>query len=227
MTGRWRLAVVLACLVVALGTAWVAGAQGGPSGPPGPAAGSVRLGPDAGEDVAAYLARIPADLPPAGTPVLALVQFDGALTGVDALAAAGGAEPVTAVFQVPLPRVQTALAFEELEPLVPAVSALDSARARAASAAGDRATTGTDRRRAVAAAERDALADPACACVIALLVRGDRAVLDALAARAGVRAVQAGPPGVTSAELALAPLLPSHTSRADPLPDDGPVAGSG
>ena len=221
--GRWRLGVLGACLVVALGTAWVAGSQGGPSGPPGPPPGSVRLGPDPGEDVAGYLARIPAELPPAGPSVLALVQFAGPLTGADALAAAGGGAAVTAVFQVPLPRVQTALAFEDLEPQVPPSTAVESARARAAAAAAARTGGGTERQRAVATAERAALADPACACVIALVVRGDRAVLDAVAARPGVRAVQAAPPGVAPVELALAPLLPAQTARADPLPDDGPV----
>lgn len=223
MRARGRLAVFGACIVVALGTAWVAGAQGGPSGPAGPPPGSVRLGPDAGEDVAGYLARIPADLPPTGPPVLALVQLRGPLTGADALAVAGGAQVVTAVFQVQLPRVQTALAFEDLEPQVPPSTAVASAQARAAGAAAVRSGTGTDRQRAVAAAERAALADPACGCVIALLVRGDRSVLDAAAARPEVRAVQAAPAGVTAPELALAPLLPAQTDRADPLPDDGPV----
>lgn len=223
MRGRRRLGVLGACIVVALGTAWVAGSQGGPSGPPGPPPGSVRLGPDPGEDVAGYLARIPAELPPAGPSVLALVQFAGPLTDADALAAAGGGAAVTAVFQVPLPRVQTALAFEDLEPQVPPSTAVESARARAAAAAAARTGAGTERQRAVATAERAALADPACACVIALVVRGDRAVLDAVAARPGVRAVQAAPPGVAPVELALAPLLPAQTARADPPPDDGPV----
>lgn len=223
--GRWRLAALGACVVVALGTAWVAGSQGGPAGPPGPPPGSVRLGPDAGEDVAGYLARIPAELPPAGPPVLALVQFGGPLTGADATVSTSeaGAEVVSAVFQVQLPRVQTALAFEDLEPQVPPVTAVASAQARAAAAAAGRTGAGTERQRAVAAGEHAALADPTCACLVALVVRGDRAVLDAVAARPGVRAVQAAPVGVTPVELAVAPLLPAQTARADPLPDDGPV----
>jgi hypothetical protein len=71
--------------------------------------------------------------------------------------------------------------------------------------------------------ERAALADSRCPCVIALVVRGDRAALDAVAARPGVRAVQAAPPGTTPVELALSPLLPEQAERADPPPDDGPV----
>ena len=55
------------------------------------------------------------------------------------------------------------------------------------------------------------------------MVDGDRAGLDAVARRAPVRAVEAAPPGTTGAELALSPLLPEQTARADPPPDDGPV----
>lgn len=216
---RW---VVLACVVVLLGTAWYAGSQVPRSGPPAPPAGSVRLGPDAGEDVAGYLARIPADLPPSGPTALALVQFDAGRTAADAVAAAAGAEPITAVFRVPIPRVQTAITFEDLEPQVPAAIAVESARQRAAAGVGSAVASG-DRQRAVAAAERAALADARCACVIALVVRGNRAALDTVAARPGVRAVQAAPPGTVPVELALAPLLPEQTDRADPPPDDGPV----
>ena len=75
----------------------------------------------------------------------------------------------------------------------------------------------------MAAAEAAALSAPAAACVLALVVRADRAGLEALAARPGVRAVQAAPAGVAARELALAPLLPEQTRPADPLPDDGPV----
>jgi hypothetical protein len=220
---RWRLGVVVACVVLALGTAWYAGSQVPRSGPPAPPAGSVRLGPDAGEDVAGYLARIPADLPPSGPTVLALVQFGSGRTAADAVAAAAGAEPVTAVFRVPIPRVQTAFAFEDLEPQVPAAIAVESARQRAAAAAAGRADASGDRQRAVAAAERAALSEGRCACVIALVVRGSRTVLDTVAARPGVRAVQAAPPGTVPVELALSPLLPEQTDRADPPPDDGLV----
>ncbi|SHK85181.1 hypothetical protein SAMN05443637_11364 [Pseudonocardia thermophila] len=218
----WRTAVLVACVVVALVTAWFAGAEaGGPSA--APPAGSVRLGPEAGEEVAAYLGRVPADLPPPGTSTLALVQYAEHLPAAGALAATAGTEAVTAVFQVPIRRVQTALAFEDLEPRVPAGAAIRSAQARAARAAAARETVGTDRQRAIAAAERAALDHPDCACVVAVLVRGDRAALEQVAAQPGVRAVHAAPAGTTRVELALAPLLPGQTERVDPLPDDGPV----
>jgi hypothetical protein len=115
--------------------------------------------------------------------------------------------------------VQTALRFVPLEPGVPA--ALDTARRRAALAAEGDAGRLSGRARAVAAAEAAALADPDCRCVLAVLVEGDRAALAAVAARPGVRAVEAAPPGTI--DPALAPLLPEQTVRADPPPDDGPV----
>jgi hypothetical protein len=222
MNGRSRLAVLVACAVLGLLAAWYAGAQYPPAAPP-VAVGSNRLGPDAGEPVAGYLARLPAELPPPGAVAPALVQFGAELAPRDALAATAGAVPVTAVFRVPLPRVQTALRFERLEPGVPIGTALGSARERARSAAAADAERFTGRPRDVAAVEAAALGDPACRCVLALVVRADRAGLQALARRPGVRGVHAAPPGATVPELALAPLLPGQSDRADPLPDDGPV----
>jgi len=222
VTGRARAGVLLACVAAVLLTAWYAGARF-PAEAPAPAPGSVRLGPEPGEDVAAYLARLPAQLPPTGVEALALVQFDAALPIPDALAATGGATPVTAVLRVPLDRVQTALRFEPLEPGVPAPTALDTARERARRGAVADARLLTGRPADVAAAEAQALADPSGPCVLALVVRGERAALEAVAARSGVRAVHAAPAGVGVRELALSPLLPGQVQRAEPLPDDGVV----
>ncbi len=221
MNTRRRLAVLAGCVLVALAVAWYAGSQHPPSSAT-PAPGSVRLGPEAGEDVAAYLARLPASLPPDGARVPALVQLAAEATAPDALAAVEGTTPVTAVFRVPLPRVQTALRFVALEPGVPAATALDSARVRAQRAAAAEALQ-AGRPGAVAAVEAAALDSADCRCVVALVVDGDRAGLDAVAGRPAVRAVEAAPPGTTDGELALAPLLPEQTVRADPPPDDGPV----
>ena len=222
MSTRGRLAVLAGCVLVALAVAWYAGSRFAPS-PAAPAAGTVRLGPEAGEDVAAYLARLPATLPPAGGRALALVQLAAEATVPDALAAVAGTTPLIAVFRVPLPRVQTALRFVALEPGVPVATALDNARVRAEREAAADASHLTDRPGAVAAAEAAALGRPDCRCVVALVVDGDDAGLDAVARRAPVRAVEAAPPGTTGAELALSPLLPEQTARADPPPDDGPV----
>lgn len=220
MSRPWRPAVLVGCLLVALTLGWYAGARDG-SGTAAPPAGAVRLGPEPGENVAAYLARLPAALPPAGTRAPALVQLTEEATTPDALAAVAGTTPLTAVFRVPLPRVQTALRFVDVEPGVPAATALDTARARAQLAAATDAGRLPDRAGAVAGAEAAALASPDCRCVVAVLVDGDRAALDAVAARAAVRAVDAAPPG--TAKPALAPLLPEQMTRADPLPDDGSV----
>jgi hypothetical protein len=220
---RSRVAVLVACAVVALLVAWYAGSRHPPSvGAPAP--GTVRLGPEAGEDVAVYLARLPATLPPDGVRAPALVQLAAGTTAPDALAAVAGTTPLTAVFRVPLPRVQTALRFVALEPGVPAATALDSARVRAQQAAAVDARL-PGRPGAVAAAEVAALDRTDCRCIVALVVDGDRTALTALAGRAAVRAVEAAPPGTTDVELALAPLLPEQTARADPPPDDGPVPG--
>lgn len=222
MTGRARAGVLAACGVVVLLVAWYAGAQF-PATMPAPASGSVRLGPEPGEEVAAYLHRLPAELPAPGVETLALVQFAAELPGSGAVPVVAGAVPVTAVLRVSLPRVQTALRFEPLEPGMPVPAALDAARQRAQQEAVAGVQRQTGRAAAVAAAEARALADPAVPCVLAVVVRAERAGLDAVAARPDVRAVHAAPAGVTVRELAIAPLLPGQVERVDPLPDDGDV----
>jgi len=222
VTVRGRVGVLVACAVVAVLVAWYA-ASTSPPATPLPPAGSVRLGPDPGADVPAYLAALPATLPQAGAVAPALVQFTAEQTTAGALALVPGTTPVTAVFRVPLSRVQTAQRFEALEPGVPLPTALDSARQRAGAAAGGDAGRLDGRPRAVAAVEEAALGAPTCACVLALVAQGDGTALTRLAAEPGVRAVDAAPAGTTSRELALSPLLPEQTERADPLPDDGGV----
>jgi hypothetical protein len=189
----------------------------------GPAPGAVRRGPDGGEPVDGYQAPLSDQLPPPGPAVLALVQFGAAATPGEAVAAATGTSLVSAVFRVPVPRVQTALRFEALEPGTAPDAALANARQRAQQAAATDAARLTGRPREVATTEAAVLSAPDCRCVLALLVQADRAGLEAVATRSPVRAVQAAPPGVAARELALAPLLPEQTLTADPVPDDGPV----
>lgn len=222
MTGRARTAVLLACAAVVLLTAWYAGSRL-PASAPAPAPGSVRLGPEPGEEVAAYLQRLPAELPAPGVEALALVQLAAELPGSEAVQAVAGTVPVTAVLRVPLTRVQTALRFEPLEQGVPVPAALDAARQRAERAAAADAQRQTGRAAQVAAVEARTLADPGARCVLAVVVRAQRAGLDAVAARPQVRAVHAAPAGATARELAISPLLPEQVERADPLPDDGTV----
>jgi hypothetical protein len=220
VTGRARAGVLAACAVVVLLAAWYAGAQV-PASVPAPVTGSVRLGPEPGEEVAAYLHRLPAELPASGTTALALVQFTAELPASAAVPAVAGTTAVTAVLRVPMPRVQTALRFQPLEQGMPVPAALDDARRRAQEQAAADAQRQAGRAADVAAAEAMALADPATPCVLALVVQAERAGLDAMAARPDVRAVHAAPTGVTARELALSPLLPEQVEHADPLPDDG------
>ena len=115
MSARSRAVVPVTCAVVALLVlaAWNASTQRAPA--VGSSAGAVRLGPEPGEDVAAYLARSPATLPPDGIRAPALVQLTDEVATADVLAVVAGTTPRTAVFRVPLPRVQTALRFVALE----------------------------------------------------------------------------------------------------------------
>jgi hypothetical protein len=222
VTGRARAGVLLTCAAVVLLAAWYAGTQF-PASAPAPAPGSIRLGPEPGEDVAAYLHRVPGELPAPGAAALALVQFAAELPDPAAVVAVAGTTPVTAVLRVPMPRVQTALRFEPLEQGVPLPAALDAARRRAQQQAATDAQRQAGRAAEVAAAEARALADPSAPCVLALVVQAERSGLDAVAARPDVRAVHAAPAGATARELAVSPLLPEQGERADPLPDDGPV----
>ena len=222
MSPRSRVAVLVGCVVVVLLAAWYAGAQH-PQSVRTSLAGTVWLGPESGEDVAAYLARVPATLPPDGAGRgRALVPLPLRDAVGEPLTRLLG-RPVTAVFRVQLPRVQTALRFVDLEPGVPVGTALDNARVRAERAATVDADRLTGRPRTVAVAEAAALAGPGCRCVVALVVDGDQPGLATIAGRIPVRAVEAAPPGTTSVELALSPLLPEQAVRADPPPDDGPV----
>jgi hypothetical protein len=110
---------LLCVLLVLLAVAWVAGRQS-LFGAPDRAASldAVRLGPDPGAPVAAYLAGLPARWPAPGTPAVpALVQFGTELDGASVARLLAGVTPATAVIRVPLPRVQTALRFEALPPV--------------------------------------------------------------------------------------------------------------
>lgn len=222
MTGRARIIILGGLALVVVMVAWVAGGEGGGSTPTR-TAGSVRVGPDPGQAVAEYRADLGRLLPAPGEQTLALVQLTEQIDTPAAAALAGPSPVVTAVFRVPLPRVQTALRFEPVTGTGDLDAALDVARQRAGFAAGADASRLTGRPAAVAAAEQRAYRSPACVCVLALVVRADRARLDPLAATLGVRAVQAAPVGTQPRDLALSPLLPEQTSAADPLPDDGSV----
>lgn len=223
---RRRLLILAGCVVVALLVAWYAGSRF-PASAPAPTGGSVRLGPEPGQLVAEYLAALPAQLPPPGPVVPALVMLDAGVPTARAAALVGPLPVAQAVLRLSLPRVQTALRFEAVESGPGTATALDTARVRAALAAAADAARLAGRPGDIAAAEHTALDDPGCPCVVALVVSGDRAALERIAGAREVRAVQAAPPGTAVRDLALSPLLPEQTGTAGPLPDDGPVPARG
>ncbi|MDT7678233.1 MAG: hypothetical protein QOD82_6135 [Pseudonocardiales bacterium] len=227
---------LLCVLLVLLAVAWVAGRQSLFGAPDQPASlDAVRLGPDPGAPVAAYLAGLPARWPAPGAPAVpALVQFGTELDGASVARLLAGVTPATAVIRVPLPRVQTALRFEALppvdlaDPVLGAQRRLALAQQAAARDASAEAGRLTGRAASVARYEAAALsgAPTPCRCVLAVLVVGDRAALSRLAEQPAVRAVDAAPAGTPTSGVALAPLLPEQTQAADPVPDDGPVPSS-
>lgn len=233
MTVRRFVLALLCIAVVGVGVAWVAGRQSlVGSGAPPASLDAVRLGPEPGRAVGDYLAALPAQLPPPGAPpVPALVQLDEELTPGDAvrLLAGAGVTPEQVVLRVVLPRVQTALRFERLAPVdLPDPSAALARRLALAGQAAHRAASAeavsvTGRQAALARYEAAALSDPSGRTVLAVLVLGDRTALLGLAARPGVRAIDAAPEGTPADGVALAPLLPEQTRVAGPVPDDGPI----
>lgn len=226
MTPRARWAVLGVLLAVLLGTAAVAGRSDAPTPPPG----VERLGPESGEAVADYLRRAAASLPPSDTDrVWALVQLTEYLDAGAAAELAGDVRISRVLLRVPLPRVQTAILTRDVagqRPAAEIAAAIRAAAAQRTTAAAHARAAGRDRAAAVAAAEAERLWT-GCACVLALLVRADRAALQELAGADVVRAVHASPPGIPLAGVATAPLLPEQTERAGPVPDDGPVVGAG
>ncbi|HEY0576369.1 MAG TPA: hypothetical protein VGD73_19890 [Pseudonocardia sp.] len=223
---------LLCVLLVLLAVAWVAGRQSLQGAPDQPTSlDAIRLGPDPGEPVEGYLAGLPARLPPAGAPAVpALVQFGALPDGVAAARLLTGVTPATAVFRVPLPRVQTALRFQPLppvdapDPVAAAPRRFTLAQQAAQRDASVQASRLTGRPASVAGYEAAALAaEPPCRCMLAVLVVGDRPALTRLAGLPEVRAVDAAPEGTPVTGVALAPLLPEQTQVAGPAPDDGPV----
>lgn len=210
--------VLLAVLALVFGvTTWVAGQHDEPV-----PAGVQRLGPEAGEPVAAYLQRAGASLPAGHSARWALVQLDSYLTSDRAAELVRGVRLSKVVFRVPLPRLQTALITHDLPGQRPVAELAQAQQSAAAQRLAASRTAPGSRAAAVAAAEAAQL-HRGCACVLALLVYGDGAALHALAERPGARAVQAALPDTSIQDLAISPLLPEQTEIAGPVPDDGPA----
>jgi hypothetical protein len=214
--------LVLAVLVAVLLSLLMSGCASPRAQPP--VMGTELLGPEQGERVADYLARARHSLPATGE-VWALVQLDEPVDAGTAAALTEGVRVSRVVYRVPLPRVQTALVTVPLPGQHPAAE-LREAQLRAGDErqqAGERAAAnGQSRATGVATAEAAELR-AGCACVLALLVRADRAGLDAVASRPRVRVIHAATQGLPLPAVAVSPLLPEQRDVVGPVPDDGPV----
>ncbi|GAA5058939.1 hypothetical protein [Nocardia callitridis] len=176
-----------------------------------------QLGPDRTEPVADYLARSNDSL--IGTDDeqhWALVSFTEALAPQQIPEYGAGTRIAQVLHRVSIPRVQT--------PLV-TVSVPEGAAAAVASAADaawllprpvdDRAAAILD----VSAARLRA----GCECTVGLVVRAPLPQLRNVAARYGVRAVQALPADAAAGYFGVVPLLPEYVDVVRPGPDDGDV----
>lgn len=202
------LTVILVAAVVAVGAL---------DSPRPTAARGDRLGPESGEPVAHYLDRAQRSLDEESAARYALVSLDTEVSPADALQLTAGTRIAEVIFRVPIPRVQT--------PIV-AVPVPDGAEAvlRAEGIAATRTTTGGSTARAaqVAAVSSARLAG-GCACVVALLVRGETTALQQIGTRPGVRAVEALPADAVYGRLGVSLLLPEQDGIVAPGPDDGAV----
>src|SRR5690349_8148343 len=94
---RWLIVVCVLGVLVAVGYAAAQARSSSAGRGPAAAQGQVRLGPDPGEAVPDYLARLPATLPAPGERAPALVQVDRELTTDAAAALVGSAGPAEVV----------------------------------------------------------------------------------------------------------------------------------
>ncbi|MFD4181922.1 hypothetical protein [Rhodococcus sp. NPDC058514] len=203
-------ALALAVLVVTLGVV----------NPPRPTSiVTDRLGPDGGEEVADYLVRAGESVRGSDTDKRwALVTLGGEVTADEAYVLADGVRISGMLFRVPLDRVQTQLIGVDVPSNEEAVRRSPGVAAgRLQGSAGE-----WDRQARIDAVSAGRLAT-GCACVVGMTVRGDLAQLRALAARPGVRAVEALPADAVHGRFAVTPLLPEHTDVVRPGPDDGEV----
>ncbi|AVH24400.1 hypothetical protein C5E43_02795 [Nocardia cyriacigeorgica] len=181
-----------------------------------------RLGPEQGESVADYLARARDSL--SGTDVAehwALVSFTEYQTPQRLPELAGGLRIGRVLYQVPLPRVQTQLVTVQ----VPATEevVLRSAEDAAWQLLDQLRRGSVDERTEKIITVSAARLRDGCACAVGLVVRGTLDQLRNLAARNGIRAVQALPADAVAGAFAVVPLPPDATGVVGPAPDDGPV----
>ncbi|MGJ0120879.1 hypothetical protein ACQ7HM_16885 [Williamsia sp. MIQD14] len=187
-----------------------------------PAVTTDRLGPTGGESVAAYIAAASAGVARATGTRWALVSPRAPLDDDTAWSLIAGTGPSQVAFHVTVDAVATPTTFE---PLTRDGGSLRTARDLAVDEIAR--TVGPDavgRDGQIAALVRSRLT-AGCACVVALVVRGDADRLRALAADRRVRAVEVLPADA-GGRFVVHALLPEQSDRVGPLPDTAPVPSS-
>jgi hypothetical protein len=212
--------VVVAALVFVVGGLYMVGRLN--PAPTAPVRTDV-LGPDNGEQVAAYVARAAQTLEPAGgdAPRWALISLSAPVDVATGWRLTGARPSVMVsqnIFNVPIERVQTPTV------LVPSGNTEASFTASvqvAAQAVVARAATTPRAQQVNNVAERRLRSS--CVCLIGLVVRTDIGQLRWIADQPGIRAVQALPADAVGGLFTVVPLLPTATTAVAPAPDDGPV----
>ncbi|MEV0360614.1 hypothetical protein AB0H71_31615 [Nocardia sp. NPDC050697] len=216
---RWRKGL----LAGAIGLLVLAGVGIGAQTPPRSTGVSTdRVGPEQGEAVSAYLTRARATLERTDdAPRWALVSFADYVPAERVPALAAGVRVARVLEHVPLERVQTPIVAI---PVPDSAAAVTGAAAAAADILRDRLDRQPlDQRAAQVHEVAVARLRAGCACTAGLIVRAAPAELRELAARTGIRAVEALPADTVADRFAVTPLLPGTTRTVGPEPDDGPV----
>lgn len=216
---RWSALGVAALALLAAVAATVLWRVTRPTAATLPTDSTVRVGVRDGDPIPDYLAagrveldRLAVSAP--GTEVYALVSLRGYLPP-DRLAplVGPGLRAVSAYARVPLPRRQTELIRLPAQRLpADVVAGMDLVATRKSGAAPADPVEAAE-----AAAYREH-----CACIYALVVRGQPAALLVLAANAEVRGVDPAPEVRDVAAAVFVAPLPEQVDRVQPPPDDGP-----
>jgi hypothetical protein len=233
---RSRIAPVAALLgIVAVALIW----RTGGSAPSYDGAPTVRIGVSDGDSVPEYvasarteLARLVAQAP--GTPVYALVSFDGYLAPrqiADLTSGTGGGFATIAAYaRAQLPGRQTELvrlpANRVPDDLVAGMTEVADRKTKEATADLDRAGADAASRSLYESMATVAIGEAVayratCACVYSLVVRAAPAALAVLAGRDGVRVVDAAPELTDASYGVFVAPLPEQVSTVGPLPESG------
>ncbi|MCX6471700.1 MAG: hypothetical protein NTW76_20645 [Corynebacteriales bacterium] len=210
------IAVGAVAVLVVLGGLYALGAAHPPRRP---AVTTDRLGPTGGQSVDEYIAAASAGTARATGTRWALVSPRAPLDDDTAWSLIAGTGPSRVAFHVTVDAVATPTTFE---PLTRDRGSLQTARDLAVDDV--ERTVGPDavgRDRQIATLVRSRLT-AGCACVVALVVRGDADRLRAIAGDRRVRAVEVLPADA-GGRFTVGALLPEQSDRVGPLSDTAPV----